>query len=144
MSYVCTIMSRKTLEDKIRTRLKRSKREVFLREDFEDLGGYDQVGRILKKLVKEEELVKIGYGLYAKAKPGMLDGKPIPRINIKALAREALGRFGVTTTLSQAERDYNSGKSTQVPTGRVIGIKGKRFNRKIKYNNVILRFERVK
>ena len=116
---------------------------MFLRKDFEDLGGYDQVGRVLRKLVRVGELVKVGYGLYAKAEPGILDGRPVPRINIKALAKEALGRFGVSTTLSQAEQDYNSGKSTQVPTGRVIGIKGKRINRKIQYNGVTLRFERV-
>ena len=122
-------MSRKTLEGKIRTRLQRSKREVFMRKDFEDLGGYNQVGRVLRKLVVMEQLVKVGYGLYAKAEPGILDGKPVPRINIKELAKEALGRFGVTTTLSQAERDYNSGKSTQVPTGRCIGITGKRTRR---------------
>ena len=36
-----------TLEGKITYRIKRSEASVFLRRDFEDLGGYDQVGRVL-------------------------------------------------------------------------------------------------
>ena len=33
-----------TLEGKMTYRIKRSEASVFLRRDFEDLGGYDQVG----------------------------------------------------------------------------------------------------
>jgi hypothetical protein len=32
--------------------------DVFLRADFEDLGGYDQVGRVLRKIVREGRLVR--------------------------------------------------------------------------------------
>ena len=116
---------------------------MFLRKDFEDLGGYDQVGRVLRKLVEQQELVRIGYGLYAKAKLSITKRQPIPRVGIRPLLREALGRLGVTTAPSTAERDYNSGKSTQVPTGRVIGVKGKRISRKIGYNGVTFGLERV-
>lgn len=136
-------MSKKTVEDKVRNRLQRSKREVFLREDFNDLGGYTQVGRVLKKLVEQETILRLGYGIYAKAEPGILSGEPVPRIDIKALTSEVLGRFGIETALSKAEQDYNAGKTTQVPTGRVVGIKGKPFKRRIGYNGAIFRFERV-
>ena len=36
-----------------------------MRSDFRDLGGYDQVGRGLKRLADGDRLVRIGYGLYA-------------------------------------------------------------------------------
>ena len=40
----------KTLEDRVSYRIARSKQNVFVREDFEDLGGYDQIGRALRLL----------------------------------------------------------------------------------------------
>ena len=42
---------RKTLESRITTRITRKKCAVFLCSDFDDLGGYDQVGRVLRSLV---------------------------------------------------------------------------------------------
>ena len=52
-----------TLEGKMTYRIKRSEASVFLCRDFEDLGGYDQVGRVLRQLVQKELLINIGYGL---------------------------------------------------------------------------------
>jgi Transcriptional regulator, AbiEi antitoxin len=48
-------------------RIDRKRGDVFLRADFEDLGGYDQVGRALRQLVRDGRLVKVGQGLYARA-----------------------------------------------------------------------------
>jgi len=61
-SYIMTIAS------KVKMRINRSKRFVFSRADFTDIAGYDQVGRELKKLVDAGNLLRIGYGLYTKAK----------------------------------------------------------------------------
>lgn len=57
-----------TTKARIQSRLKRSKRYVFTRDDFKDLAGYDQVGRALRELVKEGLLLKVGYGVYTKAR----------------------------------------------------------------------------
>ncbi len=40
-----------TLEKQLLRRLQRKRGDVFLRSDFDDLGGYDQVGRALRALV---------------------------------------------------------------------------------------------
>ena len=135
-------MTDKTLKQRILTRIARSKKEVFLRKDFEDLGGYDQVGRILRILIKQNKLIKIGQGLYAKAQPSPLSGKPIPRRGIKELANEALQRLNVEIVPSSYERAYNDGKTNQVPTGRVIAVKGK-IKRQIGYNGKYVTFEYV-
>ena len=132
----------RTLEQKIAMRISRSKREVFLRKDFEDLGGYDQVGWCLKNLIKKKQLIKIGYGLYAKATISILNGSVIPRRGIGRITREALSRLGVETAPSSGQRLYNSGKTTQVPTGRVVGVK-QHISRKIGYNGIYVTFERV-
>jgi hypothetical protein len=41
------------------------------------------------------------------------------------------------------ERAYNSGRSEQVPTGRVVAIRGRRVRRQIGYDGVFLSFERA-
>jgi hypothetical protein len=129
-----------TLNYKISARIARKKDIVFLREDFADLGGYDQVGRILRNLVREGKIIKIGYGLYAKAKKSSITGKVIPVAPLPTLARAALERLGVEVASSALERDYNAGKTTQVPTGRMIAVRG-RVNRKIGYNGAYVSFE---
>ena len=53
----------KTLEKRISYRIERGKNEVFIRKDFEDLSDYVQVGRVLRQLVSEGKLIRIGYGL---------------------------------------------------------------------------------
>ena len=62
----------------IQERLSRSRRYVFIRADFEDIAGYDQVGRVLRDLVKDGELIKVGYGVYTKARKNPMTGKLMP------------------------------------------------------------------
>lgn len=133
--------STKTLEAKILYRMGRKKVSVFLREDFLDLSGYDQVGRVLKELTRKGKLVKIGYGLYAKTKVSGVTGQPVPVEPLPSLARQALKRLGVTPLATKAEKDYVEGRSTQVPTGRQIGV-DKRINRKIGYKDATIYYER--
>ncbi len=131
-----------TLEGKITYRVKRSKAPVFVRDDFKDIGGYDQVGRILRGLVKNGLLISLGYGTYARSKKSSVSGVVVPEKPLPELAKELLKKLGVKVVPSSAERAYNSGKSTQVPTGRVIGVKG-RIVRRIGYNGSHITFEKV-
>ena len=131
----------KTLEGKIAIRIARKQSPVLLRQDFDDLGNYDQVGRALLSLTKKGKLLRIGYGLYAKAKVSELTGKTVPVEPLPTLARKALDRLGVDALPSQAELDYEQGLSTQVPTGRLIGV-NQRISRKIGYNNIAVGYER--
>lgn len=129
-----------TLKQKILKRIVRKRTDVFFRKDFKDLGGYDQVGRALRQLVREGQLVKIGYGLYARAKRSSLSGKTIPSQTLPKLATEALNRLNVKVSPSKSNLDYNEGRTTQVPTGRVIGVR-QRISRKIGYNGKYVSFE---
>jgi hypothetical protein len=129
-----------TLYYKISARIARKKGLVFLREDFADLGGYDQVGRILRSLVRAGKIIKIGYGLYAKAKKSSITGEVIPAAPLPTLAKAALERLGVEVVPSDLERDYGAGKTTQVPTGRMIAIRG-RVKRKIGYGGAYVSYQ---
>ena len=135
-------MALSTLESRVRYRLSRSKDSVFTPMDFMDLSDRDQTGRVLRKLVAEQSLVKIARGLYAKTKTSSATGKTIPAKALPALAKEGLTKIGARVVPSRAEQEYNSGKTTQVPTGRVIAIKGKRVSRKIGYNGDYIVLER--
>ncbi len=127
------------LEDRLLKRIARKRGDVFLRADFEDMGGYDQVGRALRGLVRRGKLLRIGQGLYTRARASTVDGKPTPVKAMKLLATEALRRLGIEAGPSTAEQDYNAGRTTQVPNGRVIAVRG-RVRRKIGY----MSFERAR
>ena len=130
-----------SLEQRLEQRIARKRGDVFLRADFDDMGGYDQVGRALRGLVRKGELLRVGQGLYTRARPSMLDGKPVPPKGLATL-KEALRRLGIRTVPTRLEEAYNAGKTTQVPTGRVVGVQG-RVRRQIGYNGVSLKFERA-
>jgi len=134
-------MKPETLEARLLKRIDRKRGDVFLRSDFGDLGGYDQIGRALRQLVGEGRLVKIGQGLYARARPSMTSGESVPVGGLSAL-KEALRRVGVETLPSRLEQAYNAGQTTQVPTGRVVGV-NRRVRRKIGYSGFSLSFERA-
>lgn len=97
-------------------------RNVFMRSDFADLGSRSGIGRALNQLVQDGALLRISRGLYARAHISPFTGKPAPRIGISRLVTEALNRLGIEVGPTAMEAAYNSGRSTQVPTGRVVGI----------------------
>ncbi|BBQ91624.1 DUF6088 family protein [Raoultella ornithinolytica] len=111
-----------TIKARIQSRLKRSKRYVFTRDDFKDLAGYDQIGRALRELMKEGLLLKVGYGVYTKARQNAITGKLMPAApgGSAAVMIEALERLNVDYRLAGATSAYNSGKSTQIPASLEI------------------------
>lgn len=54
-----------TLLQRVKDRITRTtSRPVFVRSDFNNLGGYDQIGRALSALTKDGVVLKMGYGIY--------------------------------------------------------------------------------
>jgi len=136
-------MLKKNLKSRIKYRINRSKDNVFVVKDFLDLSDRDQVGRALRLLIKQNLLVKIGQGLYAKAKISSLTGKCIPTLPLPELAREAVNnKCSAKVVSTKAEQNYNNKQSTQVPSGRVIAVKG-RIKRTIEFNGKKINFEKV-
>ena len=136
-------MALKTLKSKMKYRVTRSKAAVFTPKDFFDLSERDQVGRSLRQLVVEGCLIKFGLGLYAKAKRSSLTGKLIPVQPLPLLAKEALvNKLKVSVVATEAQERYNSGRSTQVPTGRVIAVKG-RVSRKMAFDGKSISYQYV-
>ncbi len=136
-------MTAQTLESRIRDKIRKSRRMVFLRDDFAALGGYDQVGRVLRQLEVQGRLVRIGKGLYAKARPNRITGKPMLAApgGFDQAAKEALNRLGVQWEPASAEKAYQAGR-TQIPARVVVRVKGP-FHRQIAYGKYRLGIEQV-
>ncbi len=135
-------MRLKSLDKRIKYRIARSKDNVFVPGDFFDLSDRDRVGRALRFLIKQGDLVKIGYGVYSKSRYSTIFNKVQPVKPVQELAREALEKMGVKIAPTFYEAQYNKGNSTQVPTGRVIGVKS-RVARKISYDGFEVSYERI-
>lgn len=122
-----------TIQDRLETRIKRAKRSVFLRSDFADIAEYDQVGRGLRNLVRDGLLLKIGYGLYVRARVNRITGALMPDnpAGNDGVLIEAMERLGVDYKFDELSLKSLSGESTQIPASVKIIPKSSRFTRKI-------------
>jgi hypothetical protein len=99
--------------------------------------------RVLRSMVREKRLVRLGYGVYGRAVVSRLTGEPLlysPNGFLGA-ARQALTKLGVTWEPTEAERAYNDGRSTQIPVNPVVRVKG-RFSRRLRDGNMELVLQR--
>jgi len=130
----------KTLRQRIEERIARKRRDdVFLPREFRDLGGEEQVRRVLRDLVREKRLVRLGYGVYARAVASRLTGEPLlySPDGFLGAARQALTKLGVPWEPTEAQRAYNEGRSTQIPVNPVVRVRG-RFSRRLRDGNQVL------
>ncbi len=130
-----------SIEYKAINRLKSIQGSVMLRKDFSDLGSYRQISRVIKNLIIEKKLVKISAGIYAKAYSSKYTDIPLIKNGADSSLREALKRLNVSYELSNAEKEYNEGKTTQIPVRNMVRLK-KRCRRRIAYRNSELLFEK--
>ena len=119
------------IKDRIARSIGRSSAEVFLRGDFREIGSYSEIGKALVALRREGKLIRLGYGVYAKARPSSLSGRTIPRKPLESLARETLERLGVAVQPGRAAREYLAG-STQVPMSVSFDTGRRRITRKLR------------
>ena len=124
--------SRRSLAEQVEGKISRCwKRNVFTRKDFVALSDYDQIGRALLSLAREGKLIRLGYGLYTKARKNRITGLPMIAATggFDQVAKEALNLLNVRWKSSTFEQAYNMG-STQIPLNSEVIVDG-RFNRTI-------------
>lgn len=133
----------RSLKDKIRYRIKRSKKNIFLVQDFADLSGRDQILRALRLLIKEELILRVGKGVYVKARRSTISQGIVPVQNLHSIAIELMRTLDITVLPTQAELAYNTKQSTQVPNTLMIGV-NKRVTRKLKFQNMQISYVKTK
>ena len=134
---------RLTLRERVEQRIAERRDEVFLPHEFRDLGGEDQLLRVLRGLTRDGRLMRLGYGVYGRAERSRLTGKPMlaAQDGFIGAARQALDKLGVPWEQTEFQRAYNEGRSTQVPVNPAVRVKG-RFVRRLRYQDMELYLER--
>lgn len=89
---------------------------------------------------KLPNLIKLTEGVYTKSVVSPLSHKLVPCKPLRQLAIEYLTYLGIQTFPSSYDKKYNEGKTTQVPTGRVIGV-GFPVDIKFGYDGKYISFE---
>lgn len=137
-------MQKISVKDRIARSITRRKGEVVLRSEFANMGSDSQIGRALRQLIAQGKIVRLGYGVYAKARPSVLSGRPVPRSDLASLAVEALRKLGVEPQLGRAQADYANGRTTQIPVRTCFNVGQRRITRKITIGKRSVDFERGK
>jgi hypothetical protein len=134
---------RMTLKQRIEARIAKGRDDAFLTREFRDLAGERQVLRALRELTEEGKLIRLGYGAYARAEISPLTNQPmLAGDGFGAVSREVLDKLKIRWEPTAAERDYNEGRSTQVPMTPRVRLRGSRFSRKLRYKTMELTVER--
>lgn len=132
--------------ERLRAIITQSKGHVFSRSDLsQEHSNKEQLrlNRALRAFMDEGFIIKIAHGLFAKAQPMQFPDRkirPVLTESFETIAIEALDKLGVQWELGRAIRDYNEGKTTQVPALFSVRLKS-RFRGSIQAQNQKLVFE---
>lgn len=105
---------------------------IVLRSEITSLASPRQISRCLKDLEALGYLIKIGYGVYAKASISEYLNEPIIKDGFDVACREALEKLGIDWEPSSAVKAYNERLTTQVPVKSLLRLKS-RFRRQLAY-----------
>lgn len=130
-----------TIESQIEAFVLESEDIAFLRAEFASLGGRSQVGIALRGLSQRGLIVKVGHGIYAKARKSSISGNPVPATDLLSIGFEALRKLGIEAGASRAMKDLSEGRSTQVPMRQAISV-DRPVGRKIGFGSQSIAFER--
>jgi hypothetical protein len=114
---------------------------VILRSELRNLGSYSQVSRSLEELVQKGKLVRVGRGIFVKTRISSLTGRPVAAGTLESVATETLKKMGIKVSPGNLTREYNRGKSTQLPMQFVVNTGARRISRKISVGGRTLMYE---
>ena len=130
------------LEDRVIRSLARRKSVVILRSELAPLGSPAQLSRVLSNLVKTKRLVRVGVGIYAKTRLNKFTREPAPAATFEEIAAEVFRKLEIDVAHGKLARDYNAGKTTQVPVLAVVDTGRRRITRQISLGSRFITYER--
>jgi len=132
-----------TLRERVENRIAERSDDAFLTREFTDLAGERQVLRALRELTEAGKLIRLGYGVYGRTEVSSISRQPmLAGDGFGPVARQVLDKLKVCWEPTKAERDYNEGRSTQVPMTPRVRLRRGRFSRKLRYKTMELSTER--
>jgi hypothetical protein len=130
------------LEDRVARSIARRKSVVILRSELSNLGSPAQLSLVLSNLVKAQRLVRVGVGIYAKTRLNKFTHELAPAATFEEIAAEAFRKLGIDVTHGKPAREYNAGKTTQVPMLAVVDTGHRRITRRISLGSRFISYER--
>ena len=95
---------------------------ILLREDFDACGPPSEVDAALERLVAEEKLARLRDDAYGLTRISRYTGGLALRGIMEDLAGQYAIRRGAELRLTEAQADYASGRSKQIPNGYWVGV----------------------
>ncbi|MHB9839713.1 DUF6088 family protein [Paraburkholderia terrae] len=130
------------LEERVARSIARREGVVILRSELAGLGSAAQLSRVLSTLVGAGKLVRVSPGIFAKTRVNRFTGRLAPAATFEAIAAEVFRKLKIDITPGELARDYNAGKTTQVPMLAVVDTGTRRITRKIQVGSRYVIYER--
>lgn len=128
-----------TVEERMREYIAESSDAAFLTSEFMRFGSRSVVARALRILVADKTLYRAGYGVYTPSRTltdEPVAGYKVLRFAESAVAASFLRKRGVDPQPGVLVREYNEGRSTQVPPYAIIDVGKSHIRRKLFYGGV--------
>jgi len=129
------------LESRLLRSIRQRSSNVVLRSEIASFGSKSQTSVALNNLIKRGVLVKIGRGVFSKAKISSISGRFIPVAGLEVLVPEVMKKLGVSASLGKLALDNAAGKTTQLPGKFVVNTGARRISRKITVGGRTLAYE---
>ena len=123
-----------TVEQRIREYVASSSNAAFLTSEFLRFGSRAVVARALRKLVEDKTLYRAGYGVYSPSRTFTDEpyvGFKVRKFDNSAVVASFLRKVGVDPRPGLLVREYNEGRSTQVPPYVMVDVGKSRIRRNL-------------
>jgi hypothetical protein len=130
------------LEDRVIRSIVRRKGVVILRSELAALDSPAQLSRVLSALVKAKKLVRISMGIYAKTRMNKFTFELAPAATFEQIAAQVFRKLKIGVAHGKLARNYNEGKTTQVPMLAVVDTGRRRITRRISLGSRFITYER--
>jgi hypothetical protein len=128
---------KKSITFKVLKRIDTLSGDIVLRSDVANIAAPRQISRALDRLVEKKYLARLGYGVYAKLAHSKVAQTTYLKEGVLPTMRAALNRLNVRWEPSPEERDYQAGRTTQIPVNPTTKLKD-RFRRQLRYRGMEL------
>src|SRR5262245_41655113 len=95
MRFIMKVAYINSITFKVLERIKKLSGEVILRSDIENIAGPREISRALNRLVSNGDIVKLGYGVYAKLARSEITKTTYLKNGIIPTMRAALSKLNI-------------------------------------------------